>query len=76
MAGNWKRGRKDTPLKALVSTLSVLVLLALLTVPAFARGVGAIDSLPICEAVRNTMAATSFAAMAGYVGLRYRLHRG
>ncbi len=66
----------DTSLKALISTLSVLTLLALLTVPAFARSVGVIDSLPICEPVRNGMAAISVAAMAGYVGIRYRLHRG
>ncbi len=76
VAGNWKQSRKETALKALISTLSVLALLTLLTVPAFARGVGAIDSLPICEAVRNTMAASSIAAMVGYVGIRYRLLRG
>lgn len=63
-------------MKTLVSTLAVLALLALLTVPAFGRGIGAIDGLPICDAVRNGMAATSLAATAGYVGIRYRLGRG
>ncbi len=76
MTGNWRRSRKDSVLKTFVSTLTVLTLLTLLTVPAFASGIGAIDSLPICDAVRNGMAATSFAAMAGYVGIRYRLRGG
>lgn len=63
-------------LKTLLSTLTGLGLLILLTVPAFARGIGAVDGLPICDPVRNGMAAASFAATAGYVGIRYRLSRG
>ncbi len=63
-------------MKTLVSSLTALALLALLTVPAFGRGIGAVDGLPICDAVRNGMAATSLVAMAGYVGFRYRLRRG
>ncbi len=63
-------------MKTLVSTMTALVLLTLLTVPAFGRGIGAIDGLPICETVRNAMAAASLAAMAGYVGIRYQLRRG
>ena len=55
--------------------MAALSLLALLTAPAFSRGIGAIYALPLCDAVRDGMAVISITVMAGYVGIRYRLRR-